>query len=60
MIGGKRGEGNFYEPTVLAHVTLEAEVNRDETFGPLAACVSFKTEAEVIKLANDTEYGLAG
>lgn len=60
MIGGRRGDGNFYQPTVLANVTLDAEVNRDETFGPLAACVRFSTEAEVIALANDTEYGLAG
>jgi succinate-semialdehyde dehydrogenase/glutarate-semialdehyde dehydrogenase len=60
VVGGKAGEGNFYEPTVLANVPVEALVSKDETFGPLAPCYKFETEEEVLKLANDTEFGLAG
>lgn len=60
LVGGKAGKGNFYEPTVLANVPVEAMVSKDETFGPLAPCYKFETEEEVIKLANDTEFGLAG
>ncbi|KAF6829362.1 succinate-semialdehyde dehydrogenase [Colletotrichum plurivorum] len=61
--GGKAPEGlkgYFYEPTVISGVTTEMEVAHDETFGPLAAIFSFKTEAEAVELANATEYGLAG
>lgn len=60
LIGGKAGEGNFFEPTVLINVSNDAVVTKDETFGPLAPCYKFKTEDEVIALANDTEFGLAG
>jgi acyl-CoA reductase-like NAD-dependent aldehyde dehydrogenase len=60
LIGGKAGIGNFYEPTVLIDVPVSAEVSRDETFGPLAPCYMFDTEDEVLRLANDTEFGLAG
>ena len=61
VVGGKSHPlgGNFYEPTVLTGVTPDAEVFRDETFGPLAALLRFETEEEAIRLANDTEYGLA-
>ncbi|KAK1472332.1 hypothetical protein CTAM01_16396 [Colletotrichum tamarilloi] len=61
--GGKAPEGlkgYFYEPTVISGVTTDMEVAHDETFGPLAAIFSFKTEAEAVELANATEYGLAG
>ncbi|TIA90975.1 hypothetical protein E3P99_01332 [Wallemia hederae] len=58
--GGKRVGGNFYAPTVLANVPADALVNHDETFGPLAALTKFETEEDVIKLANDTDVGLAG
>ncbi|KJV10561.1 succinate-semialdehyde dehydrogenase [Elstera litoralis] len=51
--------GRFYEPTVLANVTPDMAVIRDEIFGPVAPLVRFKDEAEVIQLANDTDYGLA-
>ncbi len=51
--------GRFYTPTVLADVTGEMLVVRDEIFGPVAPLVRFKDEADVIRLANDTEYGLA-
>lgn len=59
--GGRRHAlgGNFYEPTVLTGVTSSMRVAREETFGPVAPLFKFKTEEEVIHLANDTEFGLA-
>ena len=61
-IGGKASitSGFFYDPTVLSGVTPEMVVSQDETFGPLAPIFEFETEQEVIQLANDTEFGLAG
>jgi len=49
----------FFEPTVLAGCTPGMQVCRDETFGPVAPLIRFSSEAEVIRLANDTDYGLA-
>ncbi|MGQ0654782.1 MAG: NAD-dependent succinate-semialdehyde dehydrogenase [Betaproteobacteria bacterium] len=62
ILGGKRHAlgGRFYEPTVLANVTPEMVVSYEETFGPVAPLIRFKTEDEVIGLANNTEFGLAG
>jgi succinate-semialdehyde dehydrogenase/glutarate-semialdehyde dehydrogenase len=59
--GGKRHKlgGNFYEPTVLADVTPEMRVAREEIFGPVAPLFRFKTEAEAVAMANNTEFGLA-
>ena len=59
--GGKRHAlgGTFYEPTVLTGVTPEMKIFREETFGPVAPLFRFKTDAEVIELANRTEFGLA-
>lgn len=51
--------GSFFEATVLTDVTTSMAVAREETFGPLAPVFRFKTEAEVIQMANDTEFGLA-
>lgn len=51
--------GNFYQPTVLTKVTTEMLVAREETFGPVAPLFRFETEAEAIRMANDTEFGLA-
>ncbi len=51
--------GNFFQPTILANVPREADVFREETFGPVAPLFRFGTEAEAIALANDTEFGLA-
>ncbi|TBV05541.1 NADP-dependent succinate-semialdehyde dehydrogenase [Stutzerimonas kirkiae] len=51
--------GGFFEPTILTEVPREALVAREETFGPLAPLFRFDDEAEVIALANDTEFGLA-
>ncbi len=61
LTGGKRHEkgGQFFQPTVLAGVTTEMKVTHEETFGPVAPLYRFKTEEELLKLANDTEYGLA-
>lgn len=61
LAGGKRsskGE-HFFEPTVIVNANQEMLVAREETFGPLAAVFKFETEEEVIRMANDTEYGLA-
>lgn len=59
--GGARHErgGNFFQPTVLTGVRPEMVVSSEETFGPLAPIYRFSTDEEVIRLANDTESGLA-
>jgi succinate-semialdehyde dehydrogenase / glutarate-semialdehyde dehydrogenase len=59
VVGGERLGGRFYRPTVLANVTSDMLCAREETFGPVAPVFRFKTEAEVIELANATEFGLA-
>ncbi|NLZ57303.1 MAG: NAD-dependent succinate-semialdehyde dehydrogenase [Corynebacterium sp.] len=61
LTGGAAGEGAgyFYQPTVLIDVPANAGILREEIFGPVAPVVTFRTEEEAIKLANDTEYGLA-
>ena len=61
LLGGKRHElgGSFFEPTVVADVTTDMKVAREETFGPFAPLFRFKTEKEAIRMANDTEFGLA-
>jgi len=50
---------NFYAPTVLADVTHEMRIMREETFGPVLPVMSFNSDDEAIRLANDSEYGLA-
>src|SRR5438874_7609610 len=62
LLGGKRHErgGLFFQPTVLANVTPEMQVSFEETFGPVAPLIRFKSEDEAIRLANNTEFGLAG
>jgi len=61
LCGGKNHAlgGLFFEPTVLADVTPDMKIWREETFGPVAAVSSFSSEDEVIAAANDTDYGLA-
>lgn len=59
--GGKRPDnlhGAYYLPTILTDITFDMKVWTEETFGPVLPIVSFKTEEEAIKLANETEYGL--
>lgn len=60
-LGGGRHPlgGTFFQPTVLANVSADMKVAREETFGPLAPLFRFSEEAEVIRQANDTEFGLA-
>jgi succinate-semialdehyde dehydrogenase/glutarate-semialdehyde dehydrogenase len=60
LVGGSapKGAGWFYEPTVLADVPTDADMAREEIFGPVAPVTTFRTDAEAIRLANDTEYGL--
>lgn len=59
--GGKphRLGGLFFEPTVVTEVTSAMKVAKEETFGPLAPLFRFKDEGDVVRMANDTEYGLA-
>ena len=61
VTGGKRHAlgGTFFQPTILADVTRDMAVAREETFGPLAPLFRFSTEVEAIGMANDTEFGLA-
>ena len=57
IVGGTRKEA-FYEPTILANVTTEMPVFNEETFGPVAAIITFKTIKEAIELSNQSEFGL--
>ncbi len=61
VTGGKRHAlgGSFYEPTVLAEATPGMLIAKEETFGPVAPLFRFQTEEEAIRMANDTEFGLA-
>ncbi|MBX3573109.1 MAG: NAD-dependent succinate-semialdehyde dehydrogenase [Mesorhizobium sp.] len=61
VTGGKRHElgGSFFQPTVIADAEPEMMFMKEEIFGPLAPVFRFKTEEEAIKLANDTQFGLA-
>ena len=59
--GGKRHAlgGTFYEPTVITNATPQMLMAREETFGPVAPLFRFETEADAVRMANDTEFGLA-
>ena len=59
VVGGARIDERFFTPTVLADVSSEMLCTKEETFGPLAPVMKFKTEAEAVALANATEFGLA-
>lgn len=59
IVGGKRGEGLFFEPTVLADVPYDSPIFDEETFGPLAALFKFSSEEEVITQVNKASVGLA-
>ncbi|KAK0543540.1 hypothetical protein OC846_006380 [Tilletia horrida] len=60
LVGGKKGEGLFFEPTVLVDLPKGLPMETDETFGPLAGLYKFTSEEEVLELANDSDVGLAG
>jgi succinate-semialdehyde dehydrogenase/glutarate-semialdehyde dehydrogenase len=61
LIGGRRHAlgGRFFEPTILTGVTPAMAIAKEETFGPVAPLFQFKTEADAIAIANDTQFGLA-
>ena len=61
VAGGKRSSlgGTYYEPTILDHVTSDMLITVEETFGPVAPIISFESDDEVVKLANQSQYGLA-
>jgi succinate-semialdehyde dehydrogenase/glutarate-semialdehyde dehydrogenase len=61
VTGGKQHAlgGYFYEPTVLSNISKDMLIMHEETFGPVAAVIKFKTEDEAIAAANDTDFGLA-
>jgi succinate-semialdehyde dehydrogenase/glutarate-semialdehyde dehydrogenase len=61
VLGGQRHSlgGTFFQPTILCDVTPQMLVAREETFGPLAPIFRFSTDAEAVRMANDTEFGLA-
>ena len=61
LCGGNRHAlgGTWYQPTVLTEVQADMAVLREEIFGPVAPLLRFETEAEAVRLANDTEFGLA-
>ena len=59
VVGGKKLQGQFFEPTVIANATGDMLCAREETFGPLAPVFKFKTEQEAVDAANNTEFGLA-
>jgi betaine-aldehyde dehydrogenase len=57
--GGELARGCYYEPTLVTDVPLDSELWRDEVFGPVLTVVPFDDDDEALRLANDTEYGLA-
>jgi acyl-CoA reductase-like NAD-dependent aldehyde dehydrogenase len=58
FVDGQNATGTFYEPTVLADVDHQMLVMREETFGPVLPLMSFRSEEEAIRLANDSQFGL--
>ena len=59
LTGGKRLQGQFFEPTVIADASADMVCAKEETFGPFAPIFKFKTEQEAVDAANNTEFGLA-
>ena len=57
---GSCSNGCFFKPTLITNVTNDMRVAQEEIFGPVAVVIKFKTEEEVIAMANDSEYGLGG
>jgi succinate-semialdehyde dehydrogenase/glutarate-semialdehyde dehydrogenase len=59
VIGGRTKQGLYFEPTVLTGITADMRLMKEETFGPVAPILTFQDDAEAIRLANNTPYGLA-
>ncbi|WP_392958736.1 aldehyde dehydrogenase [Streptomyces sp. LN245] len=59
VVGGHRGEGRYYAPTLLTDVAQDSEIVQEEVFGPVLTLQTFTTEDEAVQLANDTRFGLA-
>lgn len=59
VIGGRRGEGQYYAPTLLTDVAQDSEIVQEEVFGPVLTLQTFADEDEAVRLANDTRFGLA-
>ena len=61
VAGGKKSTqgGNFYEPTILSNVTSQMLITTEETFGPVAPIIQFESDEEVVRLANNSQFGLA-
>jgi succinate-semialdehyde dehydrogenase/glutarate-semialdehyde dehydrogenase len=61
LVGGERSSlgGTYYQPTVISGVTADMKIAREETFGPLAGVIRFTDEADAVRQANDSEFGLA-
>ena len=66
LVGGEAAkvagfeDGAFMQPTLLGNVTNDMAVAQNEIFGPVAVVIKFRTEEEVVAMANDSEYGLGG
>ncbi|MFI1534849.1 aldehyde dehydrogenase [Streptomyces anandii] len=59
ILGGHRGDGHYYAPTLLTDVAQDSEIVQEEVFGPVLTLQTFSTEDEAVRLANDTRFGLA-
>ncbi|MFE1913118.1 aldehyde dehydrogenase [Streptomyces anandii] len=59
VLGGHRGDGHYYAPTLLTDVAQDSEIVQEEVFGPVLTLQTFSTEDEAVRLANDTRFGLA-
>ena len=59
-VEGELAKGSFFKPTLITDATNDMRVAREEIFGPVAVIIRFETEDEVVRMANDSEYGLGG
>ena len=59
MLGGKLKNGYYIEPTIIDGLSVDCQTNKEEIFGPVVSMIPFKTEEEVIEMANSTKYGLS-
>ena len=59
ILEGKLKNGYYIEPTIIDGLPVDCETNKEEIFGPVVSMIPFKTEEEVINMANSTQYGLS-